>query len=96
VNLVVICLTQIKLRQQLQCIDNDATLDATEKAKRKQNLMLVHNMGLTNNMSGLSMSAPGLPMTTIMSPFAPAFYPPRDTVVSVIGKITSLKIDSRT
>ncbi|XP_045211700.1 RING finger protein unkempt homolog isoform X1 [Mercenaria mercenaria] len=77
---------QIKLRQQLQAIDNDSTLDATEKAKRKQNLMLVHNLGLTSNtnIAGLSTSAPGLPITTIMSPFAPAFYPPRDTVGSVI------------
>lgn len=76
---------QFKLRQQLQAIDNDASLDAAEKAKRKQNLMLVHNLSYTTNgsLSGTSSSAVAIP--TGMSPFAPAFYPPRDTVGSVIG-----------
>lgn len=76
--------SQIKLRQQLQAIDNDATLDATEKAKRKQNLMLVHNLGMSGSSNLTSTS--GLPITTLMSPFAPAFYPPKDTVGSVIGR----------
>ncbi|XP_052766376.1 putative E3 ubiquitin-protein ligase UNKL isoform X1 [Mya arenaria] len=76
---------QIKLRQQLQAIDNDFNLDSTEKAKRKQNLMLVHNMNLSCSVgqSGMANSVT-IPMAKSMSPFAPSFYPPRDTVGSVI------------
>ena len=75
----------MKLRQQLQAIDNDSSLDTAEKDKRKQNLMLVHNMSLGCGITGSSSIA--IPSSTAtMSPFAPAFYPPHDTVGSVIGR----------
>ncbi|KAL4240662.1 hypothetical protein ACF0H5_001453 [Mactra antiquata] len=76
-------INQIKLKQQLIAIDNDTTLDATEKARRKQNLMLVHNLSSVSSSVPMSTSSQVIPITT-MSPFAPAFYPPRDTVGSVI------------
>lgn len=80
-----------KLKQQLQAIDNDQTLDEAEKAKRKQNLILVHSLSFTSNsntiaqLTGISTQG-GLPVSvpTSMSPFAPAFYPPRETVGSVV------------
>ncbi|XP_052265444.1 RING finger protein unkempt-like isoform X2 [Dreissena polymorpha] len=76
-------INQIKLRQQLKEIDQDPNLDSVEKAKRKQNLMLVHNLGSSGAFIGFGNNSMSLPNTT-MSPFATAFYPPRDTVGSVI------------
>ena len=78
----------MKLRQQLASIDSDPSIDPVEKAKRKQNLLMLHSMTL--NTSGNSTSSPvgGAPPSSLssMSPLAPAFYPPGDTVGSVIGR----------
>ena len=83
----------MKLKQQLQAIDNDQTLDEVEKAKRKQNLILVHTLSFTSTgntiaqLAGISTQASlAGSAPTPMSPFAPAFYPPRETVGSVVGK----------
>ncbi|KAK7507793.1 hypothetical protein BaRGS_00000758 [Batillaria attramentaria] len=87
--------SNVKLRQQLQAIENDPMLENAEKARRKEALILQHSMGS----SGLGVcSRPlyspvgqpppqglGLGMST-MSPHAPAFYPPGNTVESVVGK----------
>ncbi|XP_074649175.1 putative E3 ubiquitin-protein ligase UNKL [Tubulanus polymorphus] len=74
----------IKIRQQILAIDNDPTLDVAEKNKRKQNLFMLYS-----NSSG---STPNTP--SIMSPHAPSFYPPADTVESVIGNaLDDLTID---
>lgn len=89
--MVLLLLFQSKLKQQLQAIDNDQTLDDAEKAKRKQNLILVHTLSANSTafaqLSGITTQV-SLPVSvpTSMSPFAPAFYPPRDTVGSVVGK----------
>ncbi|XP_013398420.1 RING finger protein unkempt homolog [Lingula anatina] len=77
-------MSQAKLRQQLQAIENDPSLDTSEKAKRKQNLILIHtlngsNSSATPNNSSVSSA------TSTMSPLAPPFFPPGDTVESVIG-----------
>ncbi|XP_041363267.1 RING finger protein unkempt homolog [Gigantopelta aegis] len=80
---------QVKLRQQIQAIDKDTSLDVVEKAKRKQNLILLHNLNnVVSSQSALQNSiAPPLTLATssTMSPHAPAFYPAGDTVESVIG-----------
>ncbi|KAK3583597.1 hypothetical protein CHS0354_039418 [Potamilus streckersoni] len=78
-----------KLRQQLAAIENDQTLDTVEKNKRKQNLIMLHNLNVGGS-SSTSVAAPQpMPSVTLpsssMSPFAPAFYPPGDTVGSVVG-----------
>ncbi|KAH9498419.1 hypothetical protein Btru_008211 [Bulinus truncatus] len=74
---------QLKLRQQLVAIEKDTSIDAAEKAKRKENLLLLHQAGLYNHLGhGFSLSLG----STTMSPLAPAFYPPGDCVESVLGK----------
>lgn len=54
--------------------------------------MLVHNMGSVSSSVPISSTSQVIPITTIMSPFAPAFYPPRDTVGSVIGMLHFLPL----
>ena len=82
---------QVKLRQQLQSIENDPSLDNAEKAKRKENLILQHTIGAGGLLGvGRSQYSPvssalGLALST-MSPHAPAFYPPGNTVESVVGQ----------
>uniref|UniRef100_A0A2C9JG51 C3H1-type domain-containing protein n=1 Tax=Biomphalaria glabrata TaxID=6526 RepID=A0A2C9JG51_BIOGL len=74
---------QLKLRQQLISIEKDTSIDAAEKTKRKENLLLIHQAGLYNHLGhNLSLSLG----STTMSPLAPAFYPPGDCVESVLGK----------
>ncbi|XP_046361824.2 putative E3 ubiquitin-protein ligase UNKL isoform X3 [Haliotis rufescens] len=92
-----------KLRLQLQAIENDTSLDIGEKEKRKQNLILIHNLNTNTTIHGGNMGGSGVPHSAFanvmshlqsrtlatgstMSPLAPAFYPPGDTVESVIGK----------
>ncbi len=85
---------QVKLRQQLQSIEDDHTLDSTEKSKRKQNLLLIHSLSVgspSNNSGGMMNNIGSTPTTpsslsSNMSPHAPSFYPPGDTVESVIGQ----------
>ncbi|XP_071106158.1 putative E3 ubiquitin-protein ligase UNKL isoform X3 [Haliotis cracherodii] len=94
---------QTKLRLQLQAIENDTSLDIGEKEKRKQNLILIHNLNTNTTNHGGNMGGSGVPHSAFpnvmshlqsrtlatgstMSPLAPAFYPPGDTVESVIGK----------
>lgn len=91
---------QVNLRKQLQAIESDPTLDNQEKSKRKQNLLLLHNLNITSSGSSngpLSPSSIGLSLGTnvtsssfstnsTMSPNARCFYPPCDTVESVVGK----------
>lgn len=63
-------------------VDKDPTLDMAEKAKLKENLLLLHQVGLYSHLShnlGLTSS------TLTMSPLAPVFYPPGDCVESVLG-----------
>lgn len=90
-----LCLSQVKLRQQLQSVENDLALDNIEKARRKEALILQHSMGAGGLLgvgsrplySPVSQPPPlalGLSMST-MSPHAPAFYPPGNTVESVVG-----------
>lgn len=79
----------MKLRQQLASIEKDATIDATEKAKRKENLLLLHQAGLYGH---LGHNFPLTQGSTTMSPLAPAFYPPGDCVESVLGKHFSYKL----
>ncbi|KAL3876957.1 hypothetical protein ACJMK2_034733 [Sinanodonta woodiana] len=82
---------QIKLRQQFAAIENDQTLDSVEKNKRKQNLIMLHNLSAGGSSSISTTVAAPQPMPSVtlpsssMSPFAPAFYPPGDTVGSVVG-----------
>ncbi|XP_063445537.1 RING finger protein unkempt homolog isoform X1 [Mytilus trossulus] len=73
--------SQFRLKQQLAAIDGDHTIDTVEKAKRKQNLILVSAVNCAVNTSSYA-SVTGM---SNMSPLAPAFYPPGDTVGSVIG-----------
>ncbi|XP_046581927.1 putative E3 ubiquitin-protein ligase UNKL isoform X4 [Haliotis rubra] len=92
-----------KLRLQLQAIENDSSLDIGEREKRKQNLILIHNLNTNTTNHGGNMGGSGVPQSAFpnvmshlqsrtlatgstMSPLAPAFYPPGDTVESVIGK----------
>lgn len=90
------CYAQVKLRQQLQAVENDPLLDNTEKARRKEALILQHSMGAGGLLgvgtrsaySPVSQPPPqslGLGVST-MSPHAPAFYPPGNTVESVVGQ----------
>ncbi|XP_059146045.1 RING finger protein unkempt homolog isoform X4 [Physella acuta] len=74
---------QLKLRQQLACIEKDTTIDPNEKAKRKENILLLHQAGLYNHIGHNFSLNQG---STTMSPLAPAFYPPGDCVESVLGK----------
>ena len=86
----------MKLKQQLQSIENDPMLDNIEKARRKEALILQHSMsagGLIGVGSRPLYSPIGQPATqgvglglSTMSPHAPAFYPPGDTVESVVGE----------
>ncbi|CAE1293516.1 UNKL [Acanthosepion pharaonis] len=73
---------QTKLRQQLEAIENDVTIDVNEKATRKQNLLLLHNL---NESLSSSVSPLNNPPMSNMSPHAPSFYPPGETVESVVG-----------
>lgn len=73
---------QTKLRQQLEAIENDVTIDVNEKATRKQNLVLLHNL---NESLSSSVSPLNNPPMSNMSPHAPSFYPPGETVESVVG-----------
>ena len=93
---VVVCLLQVKLRQQLQAIENDPMLDNTEKARRKEALILQHSMGAGGLLgvgsrpaySPVSQPPPqslGLGMSTILL-HAPVFCPPFNTVESVVGQ----------
>ncbi|XP_064608189.1 RING finger protein unkempt homolog isoform X2 [Liolophura sinensis] len=78
--------SQVKLRQQLQAIENDPTLDTTERAKRKQNLILLHNLNIGVPQCGVQLvPSPSSVSSSSMSPLAPSFYPPGDTVESVVG-----------
>lgn len=84
-------LFQGKLRQQLQLVENDLTLDIAEKAKRKQNLMLLHSGSLQQQpggggYSGSIAAGNATGVTSNMSPLAPSFYPPGDTVELVVGE----------
>ena len=90
---------QSQLRQQIQAIESDSTLDASEKMKRKQNLLLLHNLSIGGGplspngiLSSLSSSAMAS-LPTTMSPNAPSFYPPGDTVESVVGRLIFLGED---
>ena len=91
---------QLKLKQQMQVIDNDHMLDLAEKTKRKQNLLLLHSLNqgnnplsavLQNSLVASSSSSSNVPVfssslpASSMSPLAPSFYPAGDTVESVIG-----------
>lgn len=76
----------MKLRQQLQSIDSDHSIDLVEKAKRKQNLLMLHSLTFSTSTTP-SPVANQQPTVSTMSPLAPAFYPPGDTVGSVVGKI---------
>ncbi|XP_014663186.1 PREDICTED: putative E3 ubiquitin-protein ligase UNKL isoform X2 [Priapulus caudatus] len=78
---------QASIRKQILAIDNDPALDPGERAKRKQNLCLVHNL----NPASLSGTPPTTPGSTgsAMSALAMPFYPPSDTVESVIGLLVS-------
>lgn len=91
---------QVKLKQQLQTIENDPMLDNAEKARHKESLILQH----ARNTGGLAVSSRPLysPVShappcslasalSTMSPHAPAFYPPGNTVESVVGKWTTVK-----
>ena len=87
----------------MQSIEDDQTLDPAEKTKRKQNLLLLHNLNVGSPiMSGGGLassigSTPTTPSSTVsstMSPHAPSFYPAGDTVESVIGKFSSRSIKS--
>ncbi|XP_025090223.1 RING finger protein unkempt homolog [Pomacea canaliculata] len=84
----------VKLKQQLQAIENDPLLDNTEKARRKEALILQHTRGTTGLGVGpctlyspVSQAPSGClaPSLSTMSPLAPAFYPPANTVESVVG-----------
>lgn len=75
---------QMKLRQQLQSIDSDQTIDFVEKSKRKQNLLMLHSLTFSTSTTP-SPVANQQPSVSTMSPLAPAFYPPGDTVGSVVG-----------
>ncbi|XP_061196207.1 RING finger protein unkempt homolog isoform X1 [Saccostrea echinata] len=77
-------MVSMKLRQQLQSIDSDQTIDLVEKAKRKQNLLMLHSLTFSTSATP-SPVANQQPNVSTMSPLAPAFYPPGDTVGSVIG-----------
>ena len=84
---------QTKLRLQIQAIDNDVNLDPVERSKRKQNLLLLHNLNIGSPLGAAYLatleSSPTTPSSTVsslMSPHAQSFYPPGDTVESVIGK----------
>ena len=87
---LLISLFQIKLRQQMLAIENDPTIEPMEKSKRKQNLLLLHNLNSGNGTlsphfgSSSGGSAPPTPPST-MSPNAPSFYPAGDIVDSVVG-----------
>jgi hypothetical protein len=87
----------VKLRQQLQSIENDPSLDKSEKAHQKEALILQHTerFMVAGGLLGVGGSRPlyspvgqnfGLTLPTTMSPHAPAFYPPGNTVESVVGK----------
>lgn len=69
----------------MAAIDNDPSIDPSEKAKRKQNLVLVHT--LAAGMNSAAVSGIASLSTSNMSPLAPAFYPAGDTVGSVLGKL---------
>lgn len=101
-----IFLKQVKLKQQLQAIENDPLLDNTEKARRKEALILQHTRGTTGLGVGpctlyspVSQAPSGClaPSLSTMSPLAPAFYPPANTVESVVGEVsTAENLDSLT
>ena len=77
----------MKLRSQLQSIENDPNLDPTEKSKRKQNLLLLHNLNLGSPVTTSYLGSLGLtPAANAMSPHARAFYPAGETVESVVGE----------
>lgn len=87
--------SNVKLRQHLQSIENDPLLDNTEKARQKE-LILQHSMG-PGGLLGLGSRPLYSPVgqnppqnlmlgVSSMSPHAPAFYPPGNTVESVVGK----------
>ncbi|XP_064634085.1 RING finger protein unkempt homolog [Lineus longissimus] len=85
--------TQAKLRQQILAIDNDPLLDPTDKAKRKQKLLIYHNLNSSSPLPSSISTTPPTPSST-MSPHAPSFYPAGDTVESVIGNaLDDLKLD---
>ena len=83
----------------MQSIEDDATIDQSEKMKRKQNLLLLHSLNLSNpiaqpsggtgiqNVLGSTSTTPSSSMST-MSPHAQSFYPAGDTVESVVGECT--------
>ena len=62
------------------------TIDNGEKSRRKQNLLLLHTLSIGN--AALTNSISQSTASSTMSPHAPSFYPPGDTVESVIGKCT--------
>ena len=60
------------------------TIDNGEKSRRKQNLLLLHSLSIGN--AALTNSISQSTASSTMSPLAPSFYPPGDTVESVIGE----------
>ena len=64
------------------------TIDNGEKSRRKQNLLLLHSLNIGNATFTSSISQSTASST--MSPLAPSFYPPGDTVESVIGEYVSI------
>ena len=75
---------QSTLRKQIQSIENDMTIDNGEKSRRKQNLLLLHSLSIGS--AALTNSISQSTASSTMSPLAPSFYRPGDTVESVIGK----------
>ena len=90
---------QSKLCLQIQAIDNDVKLDPVERSKRKQNLLLLHNLSIGSPLGAAYMgtlessaTTPSSTVSSLMSPHAQSFYPPGDTVESVIGTCRRLPI----
>ena len=93
-------LLQIKLRQALKQIDQDTTLNSNQKSLRKEDLVLKYRLSntastsLPNNGPSALPGFSGPPLlnsvapqrSSLMSPHAQSFYPPADTVESVVGK----------
>lgn len=66
----------MNLRQQLSAIDNDTMLDTQEKAKMKQNFILMNNINYTTTTNSHSQSIIStLSTSATMSSGVPAFYP---------------------
>ncbi|XP_071964395.1 putative E3 ubiquitin-protein ligase UNKL isoform X2 [Antedon mediterranea] len=81
--------TLSNLKKLLQNVDNDVNIDSQEKNRRKQNLLLSHNISpgspFASSISNCNLPSPGTPSPSSMSVNATPFYPPSDTVGSVVG-----------